>query len=244
VANSLRFLNDPSSVVIAGAPGLSGWFHGNGAEWFSLVVKRDDGSVVDARIERRSSPDIAAHFRDPLATSQRYNIAVECNERCRLELQPEKGEKTEIGFAQLANAPVAVEVGTATFYVDTAAFGSETSSPTPASLGALRLRALVLTAYRYVLIPLAVIGAIAFSASTILYWNRILWNVCYVVAAASWLLVLSRVAVLLLIDITSFPALSFAYMAPAQYMLVCAAVFSCAAWRQLASTQPAALTPD
>ena len=134
VANSLRFLNDPSSVVIAGAPGLNGWFHGAGTEWFSLVVKRDDGSVVDARIERRNSPDIAAHFHDPLATSQRFNIEVDCNKRCRLELQPEKGEKMEISFAQLANAPVVVEVGTATFYVDSAAFESETSAPTPASL--------------------------------------------------------------------------------------------------------------
>jgi hypothetical protein len=202
-----------------------------------MVVKRADGSIADARIERRQSPDIAAHFHDTRATAQRYAIAVDCNERCRLELQGENGAKSGISFTQLAKVPVAIPLGPATFYVDQAAFEAEKVAPSPLSIAAFRLRAFVLTAYRYVLIPLVALGAIAFAVSTLLYWNRAIWNVSYVVATAAWLLVFSRVAVLLLIDVTAFPALKLAYMAPGQVMLVCAAVLSCAAWRQLASTQ-------
>ena len=71
-----------------------------------------------------------------------YHIEVDCNKRCRLELQPEKRAKTEISFAQLANAPIAVEVGTATFYVDSAAFESRRRQRRRV-LAALELRALV-----------------------------------------------------------------------------------------------------
>lgn len=234
VANSLRFLNNPSPVVIAGEAGLSGWFHGSGAEWFSIVVKRHNGSQVNARLERRASPDIAAHFHDPLATSQRYHIGVDCDQRCIIEIHVDKRAKTEIGFAQLANAPITIELGPAILYVDSAAFSS-TTPPTQASAAALELRAVVLTAYRYVLVPVAALGLVSFAASTILYWNRVLRNACYVLAATSWLLVISRLAVLLAVDITSFHVLRLDYMAPAQHILVCAAIFSCAALLQLAS---------
>jgi hypothetical protein len=239
VASALRFLNDPSPVVVAGAPGLVGWFHRSGAEWFSMVVKRADGSKVDVRIERRDSADVAAHFRDPSASSQRFVMSFDCNERCRIELQTEKGERAEISFGQLAKSPLAVPVGAATFFVEKVGFAAETRPPTALGNAALRLRTAVLVAYPYILIPLVAFGAIAFAVATVLYWKHALWNVCYVVASASWLLVLSRVAILLLIGLTSFPALKLGYMAPAQAMLACAAVLSCAAWYQLTGLRQA-----
>jgi hypothetical protein len=160
-------------------------------------------------------------------------MSFDCNERCRIELQTEKGERAEISFGQLAKSPLAVPVGAATFFVEKVGFAAETRPPTAIGNAALRLRAAVLVAYPYILIPLAALGAIAFAAATVLHCTRAFWNVCYVVASASWLLVLSRVAILLLIGLTSFPSLKLAYMAPAQAMLACAAVLSCAAWYQL-----------
>jgi len=56
---------------------------------------------------------------------------------------------------------------------------------------------------------------------------------CYVMALVSWVLVMSRVALLILIDVTSFPAINAQYLAPAYFFLVCGAVFSCCAGMQL-----------
>ena len=51
-------------------------------------------------------------------------------------------------------------------------------------------------------------------------------------ALVCWGLVFSRTALLLLIDVTSFPALNGGYLAPAYYLLVAAAVLSITAWAQ------------
>ncbi|MHB8270359.1 hypothetical protein [Bradyrhizobium sp.] len=59
-------------------------------------------------------------------------------------------------------------------------------------------------------------------------------NICYVVALVSWVLVFARTSVLVLIDVTSFPALNQTYLAPAYFLLMSGAVLSCAALLNLA----------
>jgi hypothetical protein len=83
------------------------------------------------------------------------------------------------------------------------------------------------------LVPALLLGVIAFAISSVTYWRSALRNVCYVLALVSWILVLSRVGLLLLTAATSLPALMVHYMAPAYFMMVSGAVFSCAAWLQL-----------
>ena len=58
------------------------------------------------------------------------------------------------------------------------------------------------------------------------------------VVAGSWvwcilMLVAMRVGLVILIDVTSFPALNPFYLAPAYFLLVSAAVLSCAAWLEV-----------
>jgi hypothetical protein len=54
-----------------------------------------------------------------------------------------------------------------------------------------------------------------------------------VLALMSWMLVALLTALLILIDVTAFPALQASYLAPAYFFLVGGAVLSCAAWLQL-----------
>ncbi len=209
----------------------------SGEEWISATVTRADGSTVDAPIERKASPDIAAHFKDAGATAQRYTIKVKCIATCRLHLESESGAKAELTFAQLGTAPAAFPVGTGRFFVDEAVFRGSGQVPTRFDRATNRVLGFVFGGYRVLLIAVAALGAIAFLATSLLYWRRALWDPCFVFALVCWILVLTRVGLLILIDVTSFPALTPLYMAPAYYVLASAAVLSGAAWLQLSKAR-------
>jgi hypothetical protein len=241
LAKRLRFLNYPlhtrssdwspmlTSYVI------SGWYYGSGSDWISVAVRRSDGSVADVRFDRGTSPDIAAHFGDPLASLQRYRISVDCNDECVLQVRTPAGQEASETFAELLRrAPFGFAAGSGTFFADSAIPVPEAEyEPTLADGTADHIRKVIFGLYKYVLVPLLLMGVIAFVTSSVVYWQSALRNVCYVLALVSWSLVLSRVGLLLLTAATSLPALMIHYMAPAYFMLVSGAVFSCAAWLQL-----------
>ena len=149
--------------------------------------------MADTVLERRSSPDIATHFGDLLASMQRYRVSADCNNQCILQIETADGERLEKKFAELAATPLALPMGNATFYVDTITV--QDVGFTRAEATASRLRAAVFTGYKYVFIPVIALGATAFIVSTLVYWKPAFWNVCFVLASAFWLLVLSRVGV-------------------------------------------------
>jgi hypothetical protein len=240
----LRFLNYPLHTTSADellapyAYKISGWYYRSGPDWVSISVKRPDGSIAPSQVDRVASPDIAAHFKDPLATQQRYVIGVECSELCILQVRRSDNESVEEKLEALWRAPFGLAVGEGTFYVDSVSKGPDLSyAHTPADAVANDVRVTISGLYKYALMPAVAAGGIAFLISTMLCGSRALGNPCYVMAATAWLLVASRVTLLLLVTVTSFPCLTGVYMAPAYYMLVCAAVFSCAAWWQLKKTR-------
>lgn len=241
----LRFLNYPRHkksrdvVGVLSPRTISGWYYKSGAEWLSLSVVRADGSPANAQIERKSSSDIVTHFNDERASFQRYTINVDCNDQCALRAQAPDGSHVERRFVDLEIAPLGVSIGEGTLYIDRVlSAGDEQYRLVPADFVAAHLRLIILRFYKYLLIPVLALGGLAFVASTVLYWRTALGNVCYVLALVTWIIAFTRAALLLLIAATSFPGLNVLYMAPAYFMLVSAAAFSCAAWLQLRSARP------
>ncbi len=75
VAKNLRFLNYPLHTPIGTQSALPsftivGWYYRSGAEWMTVTVKRADGAIVDALVERHDSTDLTEHFKDPMASRQ------------------------------------------------------------------------------------------------------------------------------------------------------------------------------
>jgi hypothetical protein len=238
--SSLRFLNYPlhtesvDAIAATARYKIGGWYYRSGNEWVEISVTRADGSAANAQIERKRSPDIANHFHDDLASLQRYAINVECNGHCVLRAQAPDGSHIEKAFADLAKAPLGIAIGPGTLYVDGADSGDDAQYKlTRADEVARRIRHAVVEDYKYPFLPMLVLGVIAFAASTLLYRRAALGNVCYVIALVAWMLAVTRATLLLLITATSFNALHVLYMAPAYFMLVAGAMFSCASWLQL-----------
>lgn len=92
--------------------------------------------------------------------------------------------------------------------------------------------------YRLALPVLVLLGAVGLGASLIRAWRaRHVYEPLLIVAVVSWLLVASRVSLLVLIDISSFPAINSLYMAPAFPLLTVACVTSIAVFLQASTAK-------
>ena len=245
LASALRFLHYPMHTRPAGLSReplpyvISGWYYFSGAEWISIAVTRADGSAAETRLDRKDSPDIANHFNDSLALRQRYVLSVDCDDECVLELRNPDGDTVSKTFAELQDGQTHFAVGTGMFHIDQLlSFANMSYDLTRADMAAQRIRVAIFQAYKYLLVPVLLLGALAFIIATIVYPSSAFGNICYLMALVSWLLVLSRVGLLLLIAATALPALSVHYMAPAYFMLVSGAVYSGAALLQLQREGP------
>ena len=237
---TLRFLNYPLHTRPADVPislptyTLSGWYYKSGGAWFSVTAKAPNGAAADIRIDRSKSPDIQSYTKDPAASDQRFAIGTRCVDECALTFETSEGAKVEKTLADFRRDGLEFAIGGGRLHVD-----SMTKQPdpeyveTPVEKLSRRVRETVLTYYYLLFVPVLIAGALAFLTSTVLFPRSAIANVCYILAAASWLLVFVRASLLILIDATSFHVLFASYISPAYFMLVSAAVLSCAACLQL-----------
>ena len=241
----LRFLNYPPHTRLSQIPPasaiytLSGWYYKSGHEWISVEVRGADGSLADVQIDRNPSADLQQVFNDSAASRQRFVIRTHCNDDCVVEFQTQDGEKADKRLAELQRAPIGFDVGGGRVYLDSTEVGNDPASIELRSEAVSNgIRKAIMTHYKFIFFPVLIIGVMAFIATTLVHWREVLSNMCYILALMSWMLVVLRTALLILIDVTSFHALQGFYLAPAYFFLVCGAVFSCAAGLQLFNVAP------
>jgi hypothetical protein len=241
LAASLRFLNYPlhtrPSELATPRYTLSGWYYKSGRNWISATVRGPSGSPVAIWVERTASPDIAAAFNDPAASDQRFTIRTYCTDDCILMFEALDGAKLEKPLSEFLRGAVGFDFGGGRIHVDSTRVNSNPAYvKTSIEEVCNRIREALMTHYSRLFVPVLVLGVLAFLLSTLMYSRKAVSNVIYILALVSWLLVFLRVSLMVLIDITSFPALFGFYLSPAHYMLVSGAVLSCAAWIQLFKT--------
>jgi len=135
---------------------------------------------------------------------------------------------------ELRASPFGFDLEKGQVYIDQAGSATDpTSKVSPLDRFFKRILAAAPIYYKWIYLPILAVGFIAFLVSALVYWKRAVRNVCFVIALVSWVLVLERVALIVLIDTTSFPALFVRYLAPAYLLMVSGAVLSIAALRQV-----------
>ena len=235
---TLRFLNYPHHTHSKDIPvsvyyTIIGWYHVSGDQWFSASIKEPDG-VRSVALSRIASPDVATEFNDPQASLQRFAMRFECGTTCALRLTSRDGQTIEQNLADMGPAPIQFELGPGVFRFERA---EHSADPAYAVLRRNALsdsvRGAVLKIYRPIFLPLLAAGLLAFLVTTFKHWQELPLNVSYVLALASWALVISRVALLVWVELVAFSTLSYKYLGPAYPMLVCAVIFSIIAWIQL-----------
>ena len=234
-----EFLNDPTFLREGDERtyAIEGWFDSKGADWFAATLTRPDGAAADVDVERLGSPATAEQAGDT-AGRQRFLISAECSDDCVLSLTTDDGEKTDLKLGSVLPPDPDLTTDDGHFHFDPATASEGGSSRRAATARvASDVRLAVLRFYSFLSVPILAIGLVAFAFTTIAFFPRLMESVVYVIAASSWIFVLSRAGLLMLIQVTSTPVgiMTPFYMAPATFQLICAAVLSIAAWLDLAS---------
>jgi hypothetical protein len=233
---ALWFLNYPLHTKSSDSTWTStyvftGWYYRSGNDWLSAEVISPTKGLASFQFDRQSSPDIQSGFKDLLASNQRFTLQTRCGDGCVLVLRAPTGEVVERKLLEYRKAPLDIDLGTGHVHFDSANVVSDSRYfATPLDRLCTSLRVTIMKFYSWLFLPILVFGLLAFVASAIMLPGRVPGNLSFVTAALCWGLVLSRAALLLLIDVTSFPALNGTYFAPAYYLLAAAAVLSIAAW--------------
>ncbi len=200
---------------------LRGWYYARGAQWFELKCK--DGSVAPVRIKRERSEDVAEAFHDTQAVQQRFQMKVD-NLACPLVLWDKGAHDFDIGNVPKGQKHFAF--GGAILHVDEWRGVTEVHDPVMGWAKTSRVR--LIKIYQ-VLLP--VLGGLGF-CGYLLLCVRVLarrgrgTSLVFVVASAFWCMLAARVAVVVMVDISAFPAVRQLYLMPAYPLLCVAALLS------------------
>jgi hypothetical protein len=212
---------------------LHGWFIASSTAWPQFLCTAPGHQVV-IPIPRLPSADLATYFKQPGLDFDRFDVAAPADDGCGLQIAPEGAGGDVLALSALKPGPAFLPAGE--LYLD--------SVTRPVAAGAGAPAQSVLQALRWVyrlVFPLAGVAAI-------LSYLWSLGRLCrgrpvgrlLILATGLWILLLSRCLVLLLVDISAFPAISQLYMLPA-FPVSCMAIIISAAlpWRANRPPEPA-----
>lgn len=210
-----RVLEDPARL----GDRVSGWFRDPGGAWIRLRCA-DVGEPI--AIVRRPSPDLVRHFGAQELDQNRFSVAMPAVDGCAFESTAGGGG---VALAALARGHT-FPLGTGQLRIDAIQPGISPSSQMPPA--AWRIRSWIGYAYAVVLPWLAGAGLLAFGWTSVRALRQRRLDPLHMLAAAAWVLVASRLLLLLLVDVSAFPGLRVHYMQPAFPLALLAAVASLA----------------
>lgn len=201
---------------------LTGWFYSKDSDWLFMNCSYNDLSVKK-NIQRGSSPDIAAYFKNPKANFQRFSISVQVDENCSISTDSVPEDKLFIS-SLLGKQKSTIIVGDhETLYFDEI---TESNKRLMQEFP-LKIKDLLANLYKLVLPFLVLLGAIAYLVNLLFaLFKRMLISDIFIVSTMLWCLVFSRILIIALVDISSFPAINSLYMSAAFPIICLAALLS------------------
>ncbi|MEP6942879.1 MAG: hypothetical protein ABI981_08085 [Betaproteobacteria bacterium] len=206
---------------------MAGWYHAKGAEWFRL--RCEDGDDANVTVRRLASPDVAKVLADPGAERQRFEMTVKTDPACPLQLQGVG--KHAFNLAEMVGGRKAFAFGEETLFIDAyEVVGSKPLVDRPAEW-VRSLRQGIRSVYAVLLPTLAGLGLIAYVAEFVLIAaRRRPVTLQFVFSTSLWTLLVTRIGVVVLVDVSSFSAIDRLYLMPAYPLLCLAALLSVYGW--------------
>lgn len=203
-----------------GTYSISGWYYGAGKTgWITGQITSGDG-INEMHINRADSPDLVHGLNAPAAKHQRFNITVDCRAPCIFHFIDADGATLAINLARAAGHPSNHVLNGATLNIDEL---SRLASPINTDLRyylASSTRKVAERTYGHFLPWLLSLSLpVTLAAVLLSYLTRSL-TPTVALAVAFWALLISRLLLLALVDISSFPAMVVPYLSPA-YLLTC-----------------------
>jgi hypothetical protein len=199
---------------------LNGWYYSTNRDWIVLNCSINNAQVK-RNISRMNSPDIAEHFKNPNANFQRFSISLMGNEDCSISTDASLSNIFPI-TSLLEKQKSELKVGdNGTLYVDQIL---DTNHQSVQNLP-LKLKGSLANLYKLIIPILVMLGAFTYLMYLMfILAGRIPSTDIFIVSTMMWCLFFSRIALLILVDISSFPAINSLYMSAA-FPILCLAAF-------------------
>ena len=235
------FLNNPrvKTVDPNRETTVSGWYYDSQSTQWPVfkAYAAVGGQEIPLSLTRQASPDLQRYFSDDRPAHNRFQMMFRCPDTCAIAALI--SDRSELRLALDRNQGLSVASGSARLYVDSMS-GNVTGFINRGEELAASARFGLIRLYNGLLPFLLLVGLIAAVAAS---WRAVRVRALHAVlltALAAWALVATRIVLLALIDVSSFPAISIDYSAPANYLAIVAAFLSIAA---IAETAPGVMQP-
>lgn len=241
--STLDFLNHPVHYPMADSPSLSveinGWYHNPqaGSEWFSVAVSDKLDKERPYYLLRVASPDLVQSQHDQQAVRQRFRLRTQCGTGCTLRFIAENGASRDVIVSDSAALTKQfLPLGGGLLVFDGGTVSRDQVRDDERVVVAGKIRAMLYPIYGIILPPLTGLGALALMVGLFVAVRRRVYPVVLGMAAACWISVVVRGLILVLIDVSSFPAMITPYLLPIFAITLIASILSIfAAWTLLSS---------
>jgi hypothetical protein len=221
--NAIEFLGHPRAALASkdlnyfNSIRIDGWFYNKYKEWLKLECLGNNGNKYILPIQRLESNDISIHFRDQDAKKNRFDI----------NLTDEQGRKCELVFqdsrksiATLMNNtfPKQFEIGSGLLYVQSA----NQYNAQAAYLPVIKVRLLIISFYESLVPIITLLGIITAFLS---FFNRNNMKLKLLIFFIYGMYI-TRISVLTIVEATSFPVRSEAYMSVGFILPIVASLLS------------------
>lgn len=235
--STLDFLNHPVHYPLTDSPSvyvhIKGWYHNPtaGNEWFSINVSDSLDKARPYSLSRVASPDLVRTQHDQRADHQRFAFRTQCGTGCTLRFTAGNGVSRDVVISDSAAlARQFMRMGSGLLVFDGGMVSRYEAHDERVTIAG-KTRAALYPIYRAILPTLLGLGALAFIVGLFIAIRRRLYPIVLGMAAACWISVMVRSAILVLIDVSSFSAMITPYLLPIFSLTVIASILSlCSIW--------------
>ncbi|QCB46340.1 hypothetical protein [Hydrogenophaga sp. PAMC20947] len=221
--NEIRtFLGNPSIYPSKEIPEntITGWYYASNDKWISLICSSDPGTERITPIKKIPSPDVVRKFNDSRAALRRFSIYLVESSNCHISST--ESDKFTLPMREPSqNGARAFDFGSGRIQFD----DKKPLEPSASAGLAIKIINILNSGFQFVSGYLFAAGTASILAAILhSLRKRTLPNNLGVISIFLWTLYYTRIALMTLIDVTSFPAINTLYLAPAFVLWISASV--------------------
>jgi hypothetical protein len=208
------FLGNPKTMPLESEEGqvrIHGWYQSETRDWLQVVS--NTGEFSSSNLQRLPSPDLVKHFGDPQLGYNRFSFKVKINSGQFIK-SDSTDEKISIKTL-ISKQKVKMPIGNGYIYLDGVADDSRFKEEFPATV----FKKILLQFYQVITPPMVLSAAlclvIVFFVLLIRHGKSSAHPLLIFVCIATLVFYVSRLGIVVLVDICSFPSINTLYLAPA-----------------------------
>lgn len=206
---------------------VMGWYNSSSNDWITGQSTPTNEQPLDIPIRRLDSPDLAVVTKNPDALHQRFDFNVTCGAPCEFKFFDRQGEFVAFDFDRLNAVSGSYSLGSAILHIDAVTKHTEVPQDSDARVNFSRtLRSIGANIFAWLMPWFAAMGLAAMLVVVCISMFARRIGVIGMMAAATWALIASRLLLLGIVDISSFPAMNPNYLSPAYALLSVAPTLS------------------